>query len=194
MGAIRAPNAGLTTLAGKTVRRPGRVLRVDETTNEDTAEPLLGTNERVHACVRVRLVCGGLGLDEVGVWGCEALMGGGKDGKVGWRLERGSVLSAEEEGAVKGMRELGPREVRLDGMMGGGKGEYPSEVLYPVGGEDHKWKWVWKGEVKGQGHAQMPLVLTLPEEPLVGYWERYLLGLMSGEADVWRFAQRGIQG
>ncbi len=69
LGTIRAPPPSLTTLAGKTVRRPGRVLRVDETTNEDTAEPLMGTNERVHSCVRVRLACGGLGLDDNAVWG-----------------------------------------------------------------------------------------------------------------------------
>jgi hypothetical protein len=35
--------------------------------------------------------------------------------------------------------------------------------------------------------------MALPEEPLVGYWERYLLGLMVGEADVWRYAQKGIK-
>ncbi|KAK4237622.1 hypothetical protein C8A03DRAFT_15863 [Achaetomium macrosporum] len=179
LGLIRAPAMGLTTLAGKTVRRPGRVLRVDETTNEDTAEPLLGTSERVHACVRVRVVCGGLGLDDGSIWGCEAL------------------TLREEEGEVREKREMGPREVRLGTGSAGGdpmvSGEYPAQVLYPVGEEDHKWKWVWKGEVKGQGHAQVPQVLALPEEPLVGYWERYLLGLMSVERDVWRFAQKGIQ-
>lgn len=210
LGTIRAPTSSLTTLAGKTVRRPGRVLRVDETTNEDTAEPLVGTNERVHSCVRVRLGCGGLGLDDAGGWGCEALTGrkdstsasaskaaggdgtAGKGGGGGWRLERGSALAEGEEREVRVAREMGPREVRLP--AGGMGGEYPAEAMYPVGEEDHAWRWVWEGKVDGEGQGRMPQVLALPEEPLVGYWERCLLGLMAGEVDVWRYAQRGIQG
>ncbi|KAK3296489.1 uncharacterized protein B0H64DRAFT_461760 [Chaetomium fimeti] len=216
LGTIRAPTSTLTTMAGKTVRRPGRVLRVDETTNEDTSEPLVGTCERVHACVRVRLVCGGLGLDEGAVWGCEALTGRGDGvalsngagigkgrGKVGglWRLERGGALGEREEKAVREGLQRGPREVRLgrrrDGSAAGAGGagkEYPVDVLYPVGEEDHLWRWAWEGKVEGEGQTRVPQVLALPEEPLVGYWERYLLKLMIGEVDVWKFAQRGLQG
>jgi hypothetical protein len=185
------------------------VLRVDETTNEDTAEPLVGTNERVHSCVRVRLGCGGLGLDEGGWWGCEALtgrrdfvtpsLGGGSgNGKGGagaggtWRLERGGALPEGEEREVRVAREMGPREIRLPkGEMGG---EYPAEAMYPVGEDDHAWRWVWEGKVEGEGQGRLPQALALPEEPLSGYWERCLLGLMAGEADVWRYAQREIQG
>ncbi len=37
--------------------------------------------------------------------------------------------------------------------------------------------------------GRVPQVAALPEEPLVGYWERWLLGLTCGrEGDVWRFA------
>ncbi|KAK3899155.1 hypothetical protein C8A05DRAFT_18372 [Staphylotrichum tortipilum] len=174
LGTIRAPAASLTTLAGKTVRRPGRVLRVDETTNEDTAEPLMGTNERVHSCVRVRLACGGLGLDDNTLWGCEALEG--------WRVERVGGLGEAEEAVVEGVRARGAREVGLPG------GEYPVEGLYAVGEGDHRWRWVWEGKVEGEGVGRVPQVAALPEEPLVGYWERWLLGLMCGEGDVWRFA------
>jgi hypothetical protein len=70
------------------------------------------------------------------------------------------------------------------------------EVLYPVERDDHAWKWVFDGELKGHGAATMvPQVRELPEEPLVGYWERYLLRLMAGEGekDVWKFARRGVQ-
>lgn len=204
LGTIRAPTSALTTLAGKTVRRPGRVLRVDETTNEDTAEPLVGTNERVHSCVRVRVVCGGLGLDDNAVWGCPALLARGEvdgpGGYGGWRLERGSALPGEEEEVVRRVREGGPREVRLNGTVSGGGilggGEYPAEAMYPVGPEDHKWRWVFEGKVEGDGgQGRVPQVAALPEEPLVGYWERYLLALMVGEAaDVWKYAQKGLQG
>jgi hypothetical protein len=58
-----------------------------------------------------------------------------------------------------------------------------------VGEEDHKWVWAWKGKVEGDARVRVPQVLALPEEPLVGYWARYLLGLGRGETDVWRFAQ-----
>ncbi|KAH6839560.1 hypothetical protein B0I37DRAFT_439302 [Chaetomium sp. MPI-CAGE-AT-0009] len=200
LGTIRAPTSALTTLAGKTVRRPGRVLRVDETTNEDTSEPLVGTRERVHASVRVRVVCGGLGLDEAGVWGCEALTGRGdgevkrRKGRGGWRLERGGALGEREEREVRVGLEMGPREVRLRCGEGVEGKEYPVDVMYPVGEEDHLWRWVWEGKVEGEGQVRVPQELALPEEPLVGYWERYLLKLMIGEVDVWKFAQRGLQG
>ncbi|KAK4139360.1 uncharacterized protein C8A04DRAFT_33180 [Dichotomopilus funicola] len=197
LGTLRSPTSLLTTLAGRTIRRPGLALRVDETTNQDTAEPLVGTAERVHACVRVRVRCGGLGVDERGVWG-EGLGGfgdnsnnknGAKGGKGGrWRLERGSVLPEEEEVRVKGLLEHGPREVRVD-RDSPEHTEFPVEAMYPVQEGDHKWKWVWDGEVKGTGAEQVPQVLALPEEPLVGYWERCLLGMMRGERDVWRYAQ-----
>ncbi|KAL1837313.1 hypothetical protein VTJ49DRAFT_4035 [Mycothermus thermophilus] len=246
LGTIRHPTSTLTVLAGKTVRRPGRTLRVDETSNEDTSEPLLGTGERVHASVRVRLVCGGLGLDDGGVWGCEALtgrgdsvgngegVGGGRNGsgngrekkkgilggskkssaKEGgggsWRLERGCALSEAEEREVREVRELGPPEfprniegrntsttsygrIEVNYTDGTTTPEYPPEAMYPVTAKDHKWKWVWHGKVEGEGVGRVPQVLELPEEPLVGYWERVLLGLMVGEVDVWKYAQKGIQ-
>ncbi|KAK4120254.1 hypothetical protein N657DRAFT_666259 [Parathielavia appendiculata] len=167
LGTIRAPTSSLTTLAGKTVRRPGRVLRVDETTNEDTLEPLVGTAERIHSSVRVRLVCGGLGLDDNGVWKCEALLGTGDS-------ERD-----DEEGGFGRWRL-------------GSSSEYPAGVMYPVGEEDHRWKWVFDGRVEGEGEGMVPHVRELPEEPLVGYWERYLLKMTVGEVDVWRYAQKGL--
>jgi hypothetical protein len=71
--------------------------------------------------------------------------------------------------------------------------EYPPEAMYPIGAEDHKWKWVWGGSVEGEGVGRVPQALELPEEPLVGYWERVLLGLTAGEVDVWKFAQKEIE-
>jgi hypothetical protein len=181
---------------------------VDETTNEDTAEPLLATNERVHSAVRVRLACRGLGADDNSVWACEALRGspgdhgdgdGGADDDGGngsgrWRLERGLALSEQqEEEEVWRVRREGPPELRRNALMGD-RPEYPAEAMYPVGEEDHRWRWVWEGPVEGEGQDRVPQVLALPEEPLVGYWERYLLGLLASEKDVWQYAQRGIQG
>ncbi|KXX82476.1 hypothetical protein MMYC01_201223 [Madurella mycetomatis] len=191
LGMLRGSTSVVTTMAGKTVRRPGLVLRVDETTNEDTGEPLVGTNERIHSCVRVRLACGGLGLDDAGAWMCRALLGGEKveKGRGAWRLERGSALSEREEREVVArVKGLAGREMSLKG------GEYPAGVLYPVGEHDHAWRWVYTGRADGEGSSRIPQALVLPEEPLVGYWERYLLGLAAGEADVWMYAQRGFRG
>ncbi|KAK4195059.1 hypothetical protein QBC40DRAFT_212311 [Triangularia verruculosa] len=193
LGLIRSPTSVVTTVAGKTVRRPGLFMRVDEDTNEDTGEPLLGTNERIHASVRIRLACGGLGLDDKDTWTCDALLKsdtaeeGDKKSKGGplWKLERGSALGSGEEEFVKAWR-IRPREVTLPGE------EYPERCMYPVGELDHHWKWVYQRKATGEGQGRVPQEVALPEEPLVGYWERYLLGLLVGEADVWRFSQQGI--
>ncbi|KAK3994221.1 hypothetical protein QBC44DRAFT_367744 [Cladorrhinum sp. PSN332] len=208
LGLIRAPTSVVTTWAGKTIRRPGMVMRVDEATNEDTSEPLVGTNERIHSSVRVRLACKGLGLDDRAVWECKSLLDpdldgdgneedekrNGKKKKSGaavggdrplWRLERGSGLSADEEREVQGKLRR-PRELTVPGV------EYPAGCMYPVGESDHRWRWVFDDEKKvvGRDQGRVPQQVVLPEEPLVGYWERYLLALTVGEADVWRFALR----
>ncbi|KAK0704424.1 hypothetical protein B0H67DRAFT_499240 [Lasiosphaeris hirsuta] len=185
LGQLRSPTSVLQTVAGQTVRRPGLFVRVDEATNQDTAEPLLGTNETVHSSVRVRLVCGGLGVDDREVWPCEALLKrlDGKEGGALWRLERGSAWSPADEEKIRRFR---PRELTLPG------GEYPEECMYPVGEEDHKWRWVYSKAVEGAGQSQVPQVTALAEEPLVGFWERYLLAVTAGEPDVWKFAQRGL--
>jgi len=171
-------------MAGKTVRRPGLFMRVDEGTNEDTDEPLLRTNETIHSSVRVRLACGGLGLDDKDVWTCDSLLRDDKGRQPLWRLEKGSALSPAE---LNRMRHFVPREITLP------SGEYPKAWMYDVQEGDSAWRWVYEGKVKG-GHlgaeGRVPSAAVLPEEPLCGYWERYLLGMLSGEADVWRFAQR----
>ncbi|KAK3681132.1 hypothetical protein B0T22DRAFT_312742 [Podospora appendiculata] len=182
LGMLRNPTSVIQTLAGKTVRRPGLFMRVDEDTNEDTAEPLLGTAERIHSSVRVRLACGGLGVDDKEVWPCEGLLkdsGKGGGGGLLWRLERGSGFAPEDERSVQGFV---PRELGLPG------GEYREEYLYPVGKDDNVWRWVYVKPVEGEGVYRVPQAAALPEEPLVGYWERYLLAMLIGEGDVWRYA------
>ncbi|KAK4167768.1 hypothetical protein QBC43DRAFT_362596 [Cladorrhinum sp. PSN259] len=205
LGLIRAPTSVVTTWAGKTIRRPGMFMRVDEATNEDTDEPLTNTNERIHSSVRVRLACKGLGLDDKNVWECKSLLdpnlddedeesGKKKKKKNGsgvnsnerplWRLERGSGLSAEEEREITGTL-MRPRELTIPGT------EYPAGCLYPVGESDHRWRWVFdETKVVGTGQGRVPQQVVLPEEPLVGYWERYLLALTAGEVDVWKFSLR----
>ncbi|KAK0609769.1 hypothetical protein B0T17DRAFT_501294 [Bombardia bombarda] len=186
-GIIRGPTSILQTAAGKTVRRPGLFMRVDENTNEDTKEPLINTCERIHSSVRVRLVAGGLGIDDREEWKCEALLrGGGQDGKQPlWRLEKGTGFqTGEGEGWGGGWH---PRAVGLPG------GEYDGVDLYELGEGDNAWRWVYVGKVEGAGREKVPSRVVLPEEPLRGYWERYLLGMLRGNPDVWRWAQKGLK-
>jgi len=180
LGQTRNPTSAVQLLAGTTVRRPGLGMRVDPDTNEDLGEPLSRTGERIHSCVRVRLACRGLGLDDTGVWGCDALLKG-EDGRPLWRVERGSGLAPAEEGRLR--RGVVPPEVGRDGE------EYPETQLYPVTAADSQWRWVFAGRSEGDGAGRVPQMTVLPEEPMVGYWERYLLAMTVGEPDVWRFGE-----
>jgi len=156
---------------------------VDEDTGIDTAEPLLATAETIHSSVRVRLACGGLSVDDRDTWACEGLLSlTGTDGKSLWRLER---ATPSPQRGRRGSQYV-PREVRVDGKT------YPAEVMYSVGEEDCSWRWVYQGAVTGEGPSQMPQHRELMEEPLEGFWERYLLSVLTGEPDVWKYALKGM--
>ncbi|KAK3935161.1 hypothetical protein QBC46DRAFT_398102 [Diplogelasinospora grovesii] len=182
LGQIRYPTSTLQTMAGKTVRRPGLSLRVDSDTNEDTAEPLLHTCETIHSSVRVRLACGGLGMDDKDVWPCDSLLRGPGDLKPLWRLER-----APPANDVGVMGSYKPREPDLP------SGEYPASCMYPVGVEDSRWQWVYVKAPEGEGVRRIPQATVTPEEPLIGFWERCLLAMTAGDPDVWKYAQKGLQ-
>jgi hypothetical protein len=163
LGLTRAPTGKVTSLGGSTVRTPGMFMRTDSDSNTDTDQPLLNTSERIHSSVRVRLACGGLGLDDKETWRCRGL--------APWKLRAGPA------GDLKAPR---PRELDLG---------YPEEYLYPVAARDGDWQWMFdKDAVRGSGHGRVPQVLSIPEEPLTGYWERYFLNLTAGHPDVWRYA------
>lgn len=180
LGMIRYPGS-VTLLAGKIVRRPGLFMRVDEDTNEDTAEPLINTNETIHSSVRVRLSCKGLGVDDKDMWTCDSLKG--TNGKPLWTLEKGSGFSEADERAIQ---DFQPREPMIL------PDEYSPDLMYPSTREDTAWRWRYIGPVKGDGQGRVPTSTVLPEEPLVGYWERYLLAMMVNDPDVWKLAQRGV--
>ncbi|UQC75639.1 peptidoglycan binding domain-containing protein [Colletotrichum lupini] len=173
-GQIRYPTSRLQTWSGTTIRHPGTFMRTDPETNQDTDQPLLNTNERIHSSVRVRLACQGLAMDDDGVWDCKALATA-DDGSGLWKLERGSGLNASEADSVKDGKT---RKLDLDAE---------GDVLkpYPVQKEDSQWKWV----LASKHPNAFPLAGVLPEEPLTGYWERKLLALTAGNPDVWRWAE-----
>lgn len=174
LGQTRRPTSALQAALGSLVRRPGLFARVDEETNRDTGAPLLDAGERVHASARVRLAAAGLDLDDAAVWACAPLTAApaGPETPL-WRLERGSAFDpADDEARAAGAALLDddPR-------------------LYPVRPDDSHWRWVYAQPVAGEGDWQVPQATVLPEEPLVGFWERYLLALLAGSHDIWRYAQ-----
>ncbi|KAF6810874.1 peptidoglycan binding domain-containing protein [Colletotrichum sojae] len=173
LGQMRYPDNRLLTIAGTVVRHPGTFKRTDPHTNEETEEHLVNTNETVHSSVRVRIACQGLGTDDGAVWDCKPLTRREDDSEL-WKLGR-RPANAAELNAIKGLR---PRELDL------GEDEYYGE-LYPVGDGDGQWQWVISDKHRGLASDAK----ALPEEPMTGYWERYLLALTAGNPDVWRWAE-----
>lgn len=181
LGQIRLPANKLMLAAGTIVRRPGCFMRVDPSTNIDTEEPLINTNERVHSSTRVRLACKGLDLDDKSVWPCSSLLtDDSHQSKPLWRLEKGSAI---DPGQLQMAQTFWKGELR--------KKDYDG-VSYEMRSGDGSWKWVQQqdGVVKNsEGKQIRPIVRILPEEPVLGYCERHLLALMTGEVDVWTFAE-----
>lgn len=175
LGQTRAPTSMLEKVLGESVRHPGTFTRVDGDTNKATLEPLVSTGEAIHSSVRVRLACGGLGLDDNAAWTCKALTAGRGGQGQGWKLERGGGevggdVFARSMGVVDG--EFGPR-------------------VYPVLKTDGSWQWRRLQPVVGEEALDetTPQTKMLPEEPLTGPCERLLLALTVGQQDVWRYAE-----
>lgn len=177
LGQTRYPDSWPTIVTGKIVRHPGCFMRVDPETNADTDEPLVDTNEKVHSCVRVRLACQGMGMDDHRVWPCQSLLQDDSgSGRPVWRLER--------DDEAQGRRTTGSQAV--------GRDRQPGDWVYQTEEGDGRWRWVFDEEAvvkNGLGHRVKPPVRVLPEEPMMGFWERHLLALIRGEVDVWRWAE-----
>ncbi len=167
LGQIRYPSSWIQVFAGTAHRRPGLFNRTDPETNDDTGIALKRTDERVHSSVRVRLACRGLGLDDRKPWECTPLTQDGKN-KL-WKLQRASSPAVEAQAK--------PNE------LSHWAAHYPPEDLYQTHPSDGQFCWVI------QSNKQKVKVTVLPEEPLIGYWEKMLLHLTTGEVDVWRWAE-----
>lgn len=181
LGQTRAPTSLLQKALGESLRRPGLFMRVDEDSNELMKEPLVHTGEAIHSCVRVRLACGGLGMDDEAAWTCPSLTKEETKDKGDhhlplWRLEHGNPAAREDKNADLPF-------VDMEGFTG---------ELYPVQPGDGNYQWVYTGKVDvSQDNARdtVPQAMSLPEEPLTGPAERLLLALTAGQQDVWRYAE-----
>lgn len=119
--------------------------------------------------MRVRLACGGLALDDAGVWRCAALptedekeeKREGEEGVEGWKLVQGD--DGEEDGEDK-------------------------EKSWAC---KHTWRWekAQRTPTEEEEEVETGAVRVLPEEPLVGVCEKMLLEVTKGEVvDVWAYA------
>lgn len=186
LGQTRSPDSWLQLAPGTVVRHPGCFMRVDPETNLNTDEALTNTDERIHSCVRVRLACEGRAMDDRGAWQCPSLLrddSGGR-GRPAWRLEKAGA--AEVERATGPQGAWWEEELERPGMG------YDENWLYRFQKGDGQWRWVFDQDsvVKtAAGDVVRPPVRVLPEEPVTGYWERHLLALTRGQADVWRWAE-----
>ncbi|KAF3765660.1 hypothetical protein M406DRAFT_356007 [Cryphonectria parasitica EP155] len=189
LGQTRFPTSWFQLAGGTVVRRPGCYMRVDPDNNKDTTEPLLNTNERVHSCVRLRLRLGGMSPDDRQTWPCASLLEDDSHGeKPVWRLERGKTIS---------QRELDQDTAFWDSELADDKKDYDSREIYNMQDGDGDWNWVFEDDAvikNSTGETVRPLTKVLPEEPLVGYWERCLLALTRGELDDWRLGEEGVPG
>lgn len=188
LGQTRGPESGLQLATGTIVRHPGCFTRADPDTNLDTEESLVNTDERIHSCVRVRLVCGGMGMDDRGVWPCPSLLrddsSSSSAGRPVWRLERAGADEVERATGPQGA--WWEEELERTGMG------YDENWLYRFQKGDGQWRWVFDSDAvvkNAAGVAVSPPVRVLPEEPVTGYWERHLLALTRGQTDVWRWAE-----
>ncbi|CAK7214545.1 hypothetical protein SCUCBS95973_002183 [Sporothrix curviconia] len=204
LGQSRLPTSLLERAAGVTTRKPAMFVRVDPESNEALPDqPLLNTNEQIHASVRVRLACGGLSMDDTAVWTCDGLTGqktsdeddGSSDdedeGRLPlWRLER--VDGAVDVSSVQDTAIEGDKYYALGKVAGAGK-----------------WQWVFnekkfatvtakaaarkkKARIDKNSNNQMPpqgpLQRVLPEALPTGRWERLLLAMTVGRPDVLAWA------
>lgn len=184
LGQTREAGDWVQSIPGRAVRQPGFFKRTDTETNKPTSDPLINTNERIHSSVRIRLACGGLSLDDAKRWTCHSLREckspKDENGRPLWRLENESGLKASEISALKTF---------LPNELSAWKSEYAEEnkSLYSVKSQDGQWR--WKFRENSRFFEGIPHEKILPEEPMVGYWERYLLNLTVGQRDVWRWAE-----
>lgn len=145
LGKIHKSNIGIYALAGKRRRTPGLNMRRNSETGESTGELMTDTNERIHSSVRIRLELEGLGLDDVGLYKCSALLRNSL-----WRLRQKRIKAFDPI----------PREATW--------GPGTSPLTSPQ--DDLRWVWEYCGPEAGS-----PKDRIMVEEPMGPYERKLLL-------------------
>ena len=145
LGQIYQSDTGIWLAAGRITRTPGLYMRSDPETGTATDEPLTNTNERIHSSVRIRLDLEGLGLDDVGLYNCPALLQKGP-----WKLRQMRIK----------VRDPIPANAYWPG----------APATPPERDDDVRWAWEYAGP-----EMSAPKVHTLIEESLGPHERQLLL-------------------
>lgn len=145
LGEVYESETGLYLISGKTIRTPGLYKRADPDTGMPTDVPMTHTNERIHSCVRIRLEMEGLGLNDVGLYKCPALLKKGP-----WVLRRRRINA--------------PDPIPWNATWG------PGAPPAPTPPEEVRWVWEYDGP-----EDKAPRVTTMVEDNLGPYQRKLLL-------------------
>lgn len=165
LGEIQQTSGIIHWLGGNETRTPGQYKQTDPHMEHDTNQFLLDTNERVHSSVRIRLTCGGLGLNDQSIWSCAALSN--------WRLRRTNTK----------YKDPVPRNPTW-GMNGGDPDKYAGRRPNEKEGD----RYIWEYAGPERSAPTDPKQRVMVEEPL-GPYERYLLKFSGGKPNVYEFAE-----
>lgn len=145
LGEVYESETGLYLISGKTIRTPGLYTRANPDTGMTTDVPMTHTNERIHSCVRIRLELEGLGLNDVGLYKCAALLKKGP-----WILRQRRINA--------------PDPIPWNATWG------PGAPPAPTPPEELRWVWEYDGP-----EDRAPRVTTIVEENLGPYQRKLLL-------------------
>ena len=180
LAAIEKASSWLYALAGTTMRTPGLYKQVDAKTRREKGY-LQDTNERIHASVRIRLACKGLGLNDKGVWGNPAMKG--------WRLVKRDPSSSARGGAGGGgggsKTVAGASAATEVAAQNWGPPANLQEMV-----DEEGWGWEWDG--KDEKNA--PPARRLEEESMGPYERFWLRKAGGGEPSVWQVAAQEVVG
>lgn len=162
LNTIKKATSMMYKLSGQDTRTPGLYKPTDPKTKLDKERFLVDTNERIHSTVRIRLACGGLGLDDKAVWDCPALLNK-------WKV----VRTQEKYDDPIPFHPGWDPDVQEDGFC------EPNDM------EEGRWVWEYVGDEKDAPTDKKQRIMV--EEPL-GPYERLLLRLSGGEPNVYHWA------
>ena len=169
LGSINKNTSLFYWFAGQITRSPGLYKKTDPKTDLDSKFFLEDTNERIHATVRIRLACKGLGLGDKALWDCSALKN--------WTLKKMTDVYDDPVPRHPGWEPPLP-ESQISEETNGANGAN--------GGPKQRWVWEYSGPQKYAPTAESQRILV--EEPL-GPYERYYLRVAGGTPNVFEYAE-----
>ncbi|KAI1267389.1 hypothetical protein F5Y18DRAFT_416040 [Xylariaceae sp. FL1019] len=195
--AIKSSRGCIAELAGSVTRTPGMYHKINSSNGRALPGFLEDTNERIHPSVRVRLACGGSGLNDTDIWHCTSLLKYWRPRRVSQQFYDPVSRTAEwgpppkTKGQASALTTLppehsGPSEnLSLDHSHERNASEESLHLLQMLR-TDPTERWVW--EYIGP-EFKAPTIRTMVEENM-GPFEKGLLELAAGKVHVCKFAEK----